>query len=182
VRREHASQTEDGGGVVPRLARRAAPALRRSAQGALTILAVVLPFELENPLARVGPLQLSSVELFLYLALATWLAARVVASIGAPPSRRLAWVLPSGAHLVLAGVAWAWFPAPPHSTAAPLSGWPARWFAAGVGWFGLVVAATGMAGLRGRDGPGRPLQRVGCGAFILASACWVAWLVSLLPR
>ncbi|HVZ86955.1 MAG TPA: hypothetical protein VHG72_08295, partial [Polyangia bacterium] len=46
--------------------------LRSSGRVALLALAVVLPFEAIEPLARVGPLQLSSVELFLYLALAAW--------------------------------------------------------------------------------------------------------------
>jgi len=92
------------GGLAP-TARRAGALLRRCAGAALVGLAVALPFELEVPLARVGPLQLSSVEVFLYLALATWLGARVVASIGARPARRLDWLWPSGAHLALAALA-----------------------------------------------------------------------------
>jgi hypothetical protein len=78
-----------------------------------------------------------------------------------------------------AGVAFAWFPPPPHSTAAPLSGWPARWFAAGVGWFGLAV----LGGVASRWGGGnRSLRRAGCGAAVLAVACWAAALVSLAVR
>ena len=46
--------------------------LRAFARAALTVLAALLPFEKLEPLARIGPLQLSSVELFLYLALAAW--------------------------------------------------------------------------------------------------------------
>ena len=46
--------------------------LRTFGRAALTVLAALLPFEQLEPLARIGPLQLSSVELFLYLALATW--------------------------------------------------------------------------------------------------------------
>jgi hypothetical protein len=38
-------------------------------------LGAVLPFELTAPVARVGPLEVSSVELFLYLALALWAVA-----------------------------------------------------------------------------------------------------------
>ncbi len=38
----------------------------------LTLLAALLPFEMSEPIARVGPLQISSVEIFLYLALAAW--------------------------------------------------------------------------------------------------------------
>jgi len=88
-----------------RLARRGARALRGCATAALIALAAMLPFELEAPLGHVGPLQLSSVEVFLYVALGTWAAARVVASIGAAPPRRLAWVLPSRAHLALGALA-----------------------------------------------------------------------------
>jgi hypothetical protein len=46
--------------------------LRAGARLALLVLAAALPFELVDPIARVGPLQLSSVELFLYLTLALW--------------------------------------------------------------------------------------------------------------
>ncbi len=46
--------------------------LRACGRAALMLLAALLPFEKLEPLARIGPLQLSSVELFLYLALAVW--------------------------------------------------------------------------------------------------------------
>jgi hypothetical protein len=46
--------------------------LRVLGRACLTLLAALLPFEMTDPLARVGPLQISSVELFLYLALAVW--------------------------------------------------------------------------------------------------------------
>ena len=46
--------------------------LRACGRAALMVLAALLPFEKLEPLARLGPLQLSSVELFLYLALAVW--------------------------------------------------------------------------------------------------------------
>ncbi|HEY6477893.1 MAG TPA: O-antigen ligase family protein, partial [Polyangia bacterium] len=46
--------------------------LRAFGRLALLVLAVALPFERIEPLARLGPLQLSSVEVFLYLALAAW--------------------------------------------------------------------------------------------------------------
>ena len=52
--------------------------LRASGRAALVLLAALLPFERLDPLARLGPLQLSSVELFLYLALAAWGATLVV--------------------------------------------------------------------------------------------------------
>jgi hypothetical protein len=56
---------------------RAVDGLRALARGALLLLAALLPFERIEPLAHLGPLQLSSVELFLYLALAAWGAALV---------------------------------------------------------------------------------------------------------
>src|SRR5207253_2193077 len=49
------------------------PALRWISQSALVALAVVLPFELVKPVAPLGPLQLSSVEVFLYLTVGSWL-------------------------------------------------------------------------------------------------------------
>jgi len=55
------------------------PALRWISQAALFALAVVLPFELVKPVAPLGPLQLSSVEVFLYLMVGSWLAARAAA-------------------------------------------------------------------------------------------------------
>ena len=50
------------------------PALRWISQAALVALAVVLPFELVKPVAPLGPLQLSSVEVFLYLTVGSWFA------------------------------------------------------------------------------------------------------------
>src|SRR5262245_15443240 len=82
----------------------------------------------------------------------------------------------------VAGVVFAWFPSPPHSTAAPLSGWPARWFAAGVGCFGLTVAVVGVASRRSPDRASRSLRPVGCGSLVLALASWSAGLLSLLLR
>jgi hypothetical protein len=46
--------------------------LRTGARATLLVLAAALPFELVEPVTHVGPLQLSSVELFLYLTLAMW--------------------------------------------------------------------------------------------------------------
>jgi hypothetical protein len=54
------------------MSRAAVERLRAFGRAALMILAALLPFEKLEPLARIGPLQLSSVELFLYLALAAW--------------------------------------------------------------------------------------------------------------
>ena len=55
---------------------RSVPALRWLGQTSLALLAAVLPFELVRPVAPLGPLQLSSVELFLYPTVALWAAAR----------------------------------------------------------------------------------------------------------
>src|SRR5262245_41283723 len=79
----------------------------------------------------------------------------------------------------IAGAAFAWFPAPPHSTSAPTIGWPARWFAAGVAWFGVVVAMTGAVNLR-PGGATRSQTRIARVAFGLALACWLAWFVGWL--
>jgi hypothetical protein len=51
--------------------------LRAGGRIALLVLAVMLPFEMRDPLAKIGPLELSSVELFLYLTLAIWGASLV---------------------------------------------------------------------------------------------------------
>jgi hypothetical protein len=103
-----------------------------------------------------------------------------------PSERTTSWRLVGvGALLIVVGVGgtvFAWFPAPPHSTAAPLAGWSARWFAAGVGWFGLACSVAGVAGIRRGRGESRALRRAGCGAMLLAVVCWSAWLVSLLWR
>jgi hypothetical protein len=64
-------------------------ALRAAARGALALTAFVLPFELVAPLARIGPLQLSSVELVLYVALA--LSAAAIAADALPRVTRLPW-------------------------------------------------------------------------------------------
>jgi hypothetical protein len=53
-------------------AARAARGLRAAGRAALVVLAAALPFEGANPLTHLGPLQLSSVELPLYLVLALW--------------------------------------------------------------------------------------------------------------
>ncbi|HEY7372467.1 MAG TPA: O-antigen ligase family protein [Polyangia bacterium] len=65
----------------------AAAALTRAARAALALAAFTLPFELSAPLARVGPLQLSSVEAALYAALA--LSAAAITAGVLPGWRRL---------------------------------------------------------------------------------------------
>ncbi len=53
--------------------------LRWFAQSALVVLAAALPFELVRPVAPLGPLELSSVEVFLYAAVGLWFASRALA-------------------------------------------------------------------------------------------------------
>jgi len=67
----------------------AARGLKLAARAALALLALALPFELVEPLARLGPLQLTSTELFLYLALA--LSAAAIAFEVLPGWKRLPW-------------------------------------------------------------------------------------------
>ena len=68
---------------------RVSPWLRDAARAALAVLAFALPFELFTPLARLGPLQLTSVELVLYAALA--LSAAAIAIDLLLDGKRLAW-------------------------------------------------------------------------------------------
>ena len=63
--------------------------LSRIARAAIASLAFALPFEPVAPLARVGPLQLTSVELFLYVALA--LSAAAIVTDLLPRWRQLPW-------------------------------------------------------------------------------------------
>jgi len=56
--------------------------LRWFAQLSLVVLAAALPFELVRPVAPLGPLQLSSVEVFLYATVGLWVAARALATAG----------------------------------------------------------------------------------------------------
>jgi len=63
--------------------------LRPAARAALATVAFALPFELVAPLARVGPLQLTSVELVLYVALT--LSAAAIAIDVLPRWKRLPW-------------------------------------------------------------------------------------------
>jgi O-Antigen ligase len=65
------------------------PWLLPTARAALALLAFALPFELVAPLGHVGPLQLTSVELVLYSALA--LSAAAIAIDVLPDWRRLPW-------------------------------------------------------------------------------------------
>jgi hypothetical protein len=81
------------------------PVAQRLSGLPLLAMAAALPFELETPVARLGPLQLSSVELFLYVALFAWIVGRAYRAWRAPPGTRLDWVLPSATHRALAGLA-----------------------------------------------------------------------------
>lgn len=75
------------------------------------MLAAALPFELVQPVAPLGPLQLSSVEVFLYATVGLWMASRalVLAARGALP-----WSGPGGVR--------AWWRALPESYRA-VAGW-----------------------------------------------------------
>jgi hypothetical protein len=85
--------------------------LRWFAQSSLVVLAAALPFELVRPVAPLGPLQLSSVEVFLYATVGLWMASRglVLAARGTWP-----WSGPGGAR--------AWWRALPESYRA-VAGW-----------------------------------------------------------
>lgn len=82
----------------------------------------------------------------------------------------------------VAGAAYAWFPAPPHSATAPMEGWPGRWFASGVGWFGLVLAITGLASLRAKRNASHSLVWTARAAIMLAAVCFVLCFVSLVLK
>jgi hypothetical protein len=69
--------------------------LRAIAGWALVVLAAMLPFESVRPLARVGPLQISSTELFLYAAVGIWLLARAMSAVGSG----IRWQRPSPGHV-----------------------------------------------------------------------------------
>jgi hypothetical protein len=71
--------------------------LRRIGRGTLVVLAVALPFERIDPIARVGPLALSSVEIFIYAVVALWAAARAAAFVGARAPGAVAVGVPAGA-------------------------------------------------------------------------------------
>jgi O-Antigen ligase len=72
-----------GSGVVRRA--------RGFGHASLTLLAALLPFEMSEPIARVGPLQISSVEVLLYLALAAWGISLVAGWLGGDRDLR-AWL------------------------------------------------------------------------------------------
>jgi len=67
--------------------------LRWFAQSALVVLAAALPFELVRPVAPLGPLELSSVEVFLYAVVGLWVASRAMVLLR---EGRLPWSGPGG--------------------------------------------------------------------------------------
>jgi hypothetical protein len=84
--------------------------LRWFAQSALVVLAAALPFELVRPVAPLGPLQLSSVEVFLYAAVGLWAASRGIVLLrerrapwSGPGGVRAWWRTLPGAHRAVAG-------------------------------------------------------------------------------
>jgi len=119
---------------------RAVFALRRAARGALALTALALPFELAAPLARVGPLQLSSVELILYVALA--LSAAAIAADVLPRLKELPWRGIAARHAGVALLAIVLLTSALH---APLARGDAMKFALrNMGGIALYVAAANM--------------------------------------
>jgi len=104
-----------------------------------------------------------------------------------PTDRRTIWqMIGIGTLMIVAGAAGgasAESPPPPHSTGPSMYGWPARWFAAGVGWIGLMLVVFGVDDLLGFGrATRRATRRVGLGSLVMALACWAAWIVSMFLR
>jgi hypothetical protein len=146
------------------------PALRWFSQASLVVLAAALPFELVRPVAPLGPLKLSSVELFLYATVGSWLASRSAAAWVQrgtmrdwPHPRRL-WRNLSRTHR--AAALWAMVLLV-SALAAPMGRAPAIKFALrSLGGVLLFVAAADLL-----DSPGairRTLIALGVGALIAA--------------
>src|SRR5438105_15637523 len=75
-----------------------APQSRIVARWGLVALSVALPFESIRPLAHLGPIQISSVEVFLYGALGAWAISLFAAALQG--RSRYRW---SRAHVAVAG-------------------------------------------------------------------------------
>ena len=148
--------------------------LRRLGRGSLVLLAAVLPFELVKPVAPVGPLQLSSVELFLYASVGLWLAAQLAAT----PAPRFAG-LRCRLRQLLSPAGWRGLPEAQRAVAgwtavlllsavlAPLERAAAIKFALrSLGGVALFIAAADL--LDSRTAVWRTLVGVGVGAVISA--------------
>jgi len=141
-------------------------ALRRAARGALALLALALPFELRAPLARVGPLQLSSVELVLYVALA--LSAAAIAVELLPPLTKLPWREIARRH---AGVVLFAIVLVASAARAPLARADAMKFALrNMGGIALFVAAANL--LRAPAAALTVTVAMGIGAVMAAVTMW----------
>jgi hypothetical protein len=147
--------------------------LRAPALAALAVLGAVLPFEMMRPLALVGPLQLSSVEVVLYAAVALGglsLAADVIARRFVLPwgqiVRRHAGPIAWGAALVLTAVA-----APTGKTMA------AKFALRSLGGLALYAAAVPL--LRA---PGAALLVAGAITAGSVAAAALMWGEIYLPR
>jgi len=140
--------------------------LQRAARGALALTALALPFELGAPLARVGPLQLSSVELVLYVALA--LSAAAIAVDVLPRLTRLPWREIAQRH---AGVALFAIVLLASAARAPLARADAMKFALrNMGGIALYVAAANL--LRAPAAALTVALAMGIGAVMAAVTMW----------
>jgi len=144
----------------------AAPWLRQVAQAALALLALALPFELVQPLASVGPLELTSAELFLYLALA--LSAAAIALEVLPDWKRVSWRQLAVRH---AGVALFAIVLVLSAARAPLGRPEAIKFALrNVGGIALYVAAANL--LRAPTAALTTTVAMTIGAVVASSLMW----------
>src|SRR5262245_34789970 len=143
-----------------------ASSLSRLARAALALLALALPFELVAPLARVGPLELSSVELVLYVALGLSAAAILVEIL--PAWKRLPWRRIAARH---AGVAAFALVLVLSAARAPLARPDAIKFALrNLGGIALYVAAANL--LRTPAAALTTAVAMSMGAVVAASLMW----------
>ena len=140
--------------------------LQRAARAALALLAFALPFELIRPLGHIGPLQLTSVELALYFALA--LSAIAIAVDVLPDVRRLPWRRIARRH---AGVALFALVLVLSAARAPLARPDAIKFALrNLGGIALYVAAANL--LRAPAAALTTSVAMTIGAVVAASLMW----------
>jgi hypothetical protein len=144
----------------------ASTGLSRAARGALAVLAFALPFELVAPLGHVGPLQLTSVELVLYVALAFSGLALAVEIL--PGWRRLPWRRIATRHAGVAAFALVLLLS---AARAPLARSDAIKFALrNIGGIALYVAAANL--LRPPRAALTTSVAMTIGALVAASLMW----------
>jgi hypothetical protein len=140
--------------------------LQRAARAALALLALALPFELVKPVGRIGPLQLTSAEVFLYVALA--LSAAAIAVEVLPDWKRLPWRRIAAHH---GGVALFAIVLLLSAARAPIGRPDAIKFALrNVGGVALYVAAANI--LRTPAGALTSALTMAIGAVVAASLMW----------